>query len=115
MHLGRTKRAFDRWKQKNIYLESKIIGQSNKFIRDTLLSKGHLIPPSLVNDTHLLIEHYDVWLEEFERVRGSKEPALDAEFVFAGPKGYLFPQEAEKNFTQYFKKLQGELYGGEYK
>jgi len=65
MQLGRTKRAFGRWKAKNVYLESKVIRDGNLAIRDALLGKPHLIPTALVEHAHRLVEHYDRWLEEF--------------------------------------------------
>jgi len=49
MHFDRTKSAFDRWDGKNLFLEAQIVRQGNQTIRDTLLSKGHLISPNLIS------------------------------------------------------------------
>ena len=49
MQLDRTKRAFDRYSGRNIYLEAKVLYVGNVTIRDLLLTKGHLIPANLVN------------------------------------------------------------------
>jgi hypothetical protein len=57
-----------------------------------------------------LIVHYDVWLEEFDRMRSAATPS-DESFVFAGPSGYPFPHEAERAFMDEFRRLQHELYG----
>jgi hypothetical protein len=111
MQLDRTERAFRRWEAQNIFLESKVIRDGNMVIRDLLLSKPHLIPPDLLQDAALLVEHYDRWLEEFARVRGDKEPDLQQAFVFVGPKGYPFPRESAKNFEARFRNLWAELYG----
>lgn len=111
MQLDRTRRAFDRWKSKNVYLETKVIREGNLTIRDLVLTKGHLIPPDLLVDAGRLAEHYDRWLEEFEQVRGGTEPALDQPFVFVGPKGFPFPSDAERRFTERFNTLWNELYG----
>ena len=110
MQLDRTKRAFDRWQSKNLYLEAKIIREGNLVIRDLLLSKADLIPPKLRGDAGRLVEHYDRWLEEYERVRGAVQPDLEASFVFAGPKGSPFPTTAEANFKNSFVSLWNELY-----
>jgi len=83
IQFDRTKRAFDRWSKKNLYLEAKVIKTGNETIRNLLLTKGHLIPTDLLDDAGKLIQHYDVWLEIFERQRGSKEPDLKSEFTFA--------------------------------
>ena len=110
MQLDRTKRAFRRWNSKNLYLEAKVVRAGNEIIRDLLLSKGHLIPPELLEDAGKLIEHYDVWLEKFDSQRVSENPDLETEFIFVGPDGFPFPSEAEKNFQNKYKEYWEELY-----
>lgn len=111
MHFERTKAAFDRWNGKNLFLEAQVVRQGNQTIRDTLLSKGHLIPPALVSHATKLIVHYDVWMEAFDRIRNESSPLPDAAFVFVGPDGYPFPHDAEAAFKEEFHRLQKELYG----
>jgi hypothetical protein len=111
MQFERTERAFDRWNNKNLYLEMKVVKVGNETIRDLLLMKGHLIPPNLRTDAGRLIEHYDVWLEKFEEMRLSKKPDLNTSFVFVGPDGYPFPSDAEKKFRDTFKEYWNDLYG----
>jgi hypothetical protein len=111
MQLDRTKRAFDRWKSQNLYIEAKIIREGNETIKDLLLSKGHLIPRDLLMDAGRLVEHYDRWLEEYDRVRGGAEPQLDQPFVFVGPKGYPFPSDSARRFKERFEEIWTELYG----
>jgi hypothetical protein len=110
MHLDRTKAAFDRWDGKNLFLEGQVVRQGNQTVRDTLLNNGHLIPPHLVEHATKLIVHYDVWMEEFDRVRNSKASVTDESFVFVGPAGYPFPHDAEVKFKEEFARLQRELY-----
>jgi len=111
LQFDRTKRAFNRYNQRNIYLEAKVLKVGNETIRDLLLGKGHLIPTDLLEDAAKLVEHYDVWLELFERQRGGTEPDLHSEFVFAGPEGYPFPSDAEERFRNRYHALWQELYG----
>ena len=111
MQLDRTERAFRRWEAHNVFLESKVIKDGNVIIRDLLLSKSHLIPPDLLQDAGLLVEHFDRWLEEFAKVRGDKEPDLQQAFVFVGPKGYPFPRASAKKFEARFREVWTELYG----
>ena len=111
MQFERTKRAFDRWDRKNLYLEAKVVREGNQIIRDLLLTKGHLTPPHLMEDARRLVEHYDAWLEAFDRVRGETSTSSNTAFVFVGPDGYPFPSTAEVHFKAEFRKLQGELYG----
>jgi hypothetical protein len=109
MQLDRTERAFNRYKDTNFYLEAKVLRAGNETIRDLLLSKGHLIPSELVGDAGRLVEHYDAWLEEFERERSGQEPALQSKFVFAGPLGYPFPSDADKRFRKACRDLADSL------
>ncbi len=113
MQLDRTNRAFKRWNAENLYLEANVVREGNLVLRDLLLAKGHLIPPELMPHASALVEHYDAWLEEFDRVRKNATPPEGAatRFVFVGPKGYGFPHEAEAQFRAEFRKLQQELYG----
>jgi hypothetical protein len=111
IQLDRTKRAYDRYRAKNLYLEAKVIREGNLAVRDLLLCSPHLIPPDLLDDAAALIEHYDRWLEEFERLRGGETPDLKATFVFVGPAGYPFPREAENRFRAVYSQIWNELYG----
>lgn len=113
MQLDRTNRAFGRWREKSVYLEAKIIKQGNETILDLLLTKGYLIPPELLQDAGQLIEHYDVWLEEFDRQRVATNPDLETPFVFAGPLGYPFPRESADRFQAKFAEYWAELYGSQ--
>jgi hypothetical protein len=111
MHFDRTRRAFGRWKDKQLFLEIEVIGTSNRFVRDLLLAHGHLIPTELLENAGALVEHYDVWLEEFDRKRGAENPDPTTEFIFVGPQGYPFPTDADRAFRERFHGLRRELYG----
>lgn len=111
MHFARTRRAFERWKRQQLFLEMEVVGRSNRYVRDLLLANGHLIPADLLEHASALVEHYDVWLEEFDRKRNAEKPDLDTEFIFVGPQGYRFPADAERAFVERFHALREELYG----
>lgn len=111
MQLDRTKGAFTRWNDQNLYLEAKVMKAGNESVRDLLLAKGHLIPADLIPHANRLVQHYDVWLELYDRHRGGKEPDLKEKFVFAGPKDFPFPSEAEHAFKQRLRLYMKELYG----
>ena len=68
MHFDRTKRAFDRYRGSDLFIEAEVMAKSNTLIRDLLLTKGHFITSDLLDQAGKLIEHYDVWLAEFARV-----------------------------------------------
>jgi hypothetical protein len=113
MQLDRSGRAFERWKERNIYIETSIMKEGNTTVRDLLLEKGSLIPPQLLDHAGKLVEHYDRWLEEYENLRGGEHPDPQAPFVFVGPKGYPFPHAAERAFRSTFKEMWTELYSSE--
>jgi hypothetical protein len=113
MQFDRTKRAFERYNDQNLFLEAKVLREGNLVIRDLLLTKGHLIPPELLEDAAKLVEHYDRWLEEFEKLRNENKPDLNTEFVFVGPQGFPFPRSSEVNFKNKFKEMWNELYASD--
>lgn len=106
IQFDRTKRAFDRWDGKNLYLEANVIREGNTIIRDILLTKGHLIPSDLLEHAGKLIDHYDNWLEEFDRVRIKKESGENVAFFFT----YDFPRDSVAAFKESFRKIRDELY-----
>jgi hypothetical protein len=92
-------------------LEAKIVREGNVTVRDLLLTKGHLLPPDLMDDAARLVEHYDRWLEEFDAKRTTESPGNMDDFVFAGPQGFPFPRDAEQKIVESFRALQRDLYG----
>lgn len=112
LQLSRTRRAFDRWRGENLYLEASVVRAGNVAVRDLLLSKPHLIPPELREHASALVVHYDVWLEEFDRWRSDREVAEESgpAFVFVGPKGFPFPRVAEAAFNETFERYWSDLY-----
>jgi hypothetical protein len=111
MLLYRTEKAFFRLTANNKFVEAKILKESNEKIRDLLLQNGHLIPAELLNDANNLIEHFDRWLEEFEKVRGGTNPDLETPFIFVGPQGYPFPKKSADNFQKKYTEMWQEVYG----
>ncbi len=109
MQFARTKRAYKRWKGRNDHIEGQVVRRANEAARDLLLTKGHLIPPDLMDGAERLIEHYDAWLEKYEELRVLNKD--DATFVFVGPDGYGFPRDAERSFCGHAEMLQKELFG----
>ena len=111
MLLNRTEGAFRRLTANNKFVEAKILKESNEKIRDLLLQKSHLIPSELIDDANKLVEHYDRYLEEFEKIRGGQNPDLEAPFVFVGPQGFPFPQKSADKFQDKYKQMWNEVYG----
>lgn len=111
VQLDRTKSAFARWNGKNLSLESETIREGNNEARRLLMTKAHLVAAQLENDSRRLIEHYDRWAEEYDRIR-VRQKNSDEPFVFVGPEGFPFPTDAEENFRRRAMELRASL-GGE--
>lgn len=112
MHLHRTKRAFARYKDRNAYLEAEVLCKGNAHARELIIQKGYILDARLLDHSIRLLEHYDAWLEEYTKQR--QDPYTPgARFVFAGPRGYPFPVDAERAFMSACEKLRLELYGKE--
>lgn len=109
--LNRTERAFNKLKANDLYVEAKILKESNEKIRDLLLSKSHFIPAGLTEDADKLVEHYDRYLEKFEEKRRSENPDLDTPFIFVGPDGFPFPKKAAIRFQEKYREMWNEIYG----
>mgnify|MGYP000984665018 CR=1 FL=1 len=63
-----------------------------------------------MSDAADFVEHYDAWLEEFDRWRVEKEQGVDdPTFIFVGPSGYSFPREAKRRFRERLDSLRREL------
>lgn len=101
IHLDRTKDYFDVWSARNTVLATAVIRDSNEAVRMLLTSKADLIPPDLVDDAIALVEHYDAWIAEYERVQREG----DTPYVFVGPKGKPFPNESEARFRARYEQL----------
>jgi hypothetical protein len=110
MHLQRTRSARDNFSKNKTFIEGKVLRESNLAVRDLLLKNAYLIPPDLRNDASRLVNHYDRWFEEYERLRKTQNPNLDSLFDLGDPVGFPFPSDAEERFHESFKKHWNELY-----
>ena len=106
--LDRTAEAFKRYSPRNFAVEAEL-RYGNRRARDLLVEKRDLIPDHLREDAARLAEHYEVWLQEYVRIRVGEKPDLETPFVFAGAKGYPFPAESEERFRAEFEKYRREL------
>ena len=108
VNFHRSEDSFRRWHKQDLFLEE-IIHDSNLFARDLLTSKSHMIPTDLLPEASLLVDHYNAWLEEYDRVRpdGVRDP--NEAFVFVGipPINKPFPREASLKFISRFQELAG--------
>jgi hypothetical protein len=106
--LDRTKAAFNRWNRRDLSLESETIRDGNLKARALLRDKGHLVPDSLREHQQKLIQHYDQWLEEYDRVRVRRTSDPSQPFVFV----FSFPGESERAFRERMREVEQQLGAG---
>lgn len=88
---------FDRYFEKNTteddkeFIETNVWYPNNKEIKKIIMENGHLLP-EIPEEILKLIGHINVWLSEYELIYVKKEKKPP---VFAGPKGYGYPKEAD--------------------
>lgn len=104
IHLDRTKDYFSVWNARNTVLATSVIHESNRAVLALLTAKAELIPSDLVDDAIALVEHYEAWLAEYDRVQRER----DTPYVFVGPKGKPFPVSAEARFRARYDELASE-------
>jgi len=105
IHLDRTKKAFRVWSADNTAVVTDVIFSGNWAITNLLTHKRELIPTDLTDEAAELLEHYEIWFREHDRVRKEQDTA----FVYVGPKGFPFPKEAELAFREEHARLLAEL------
>lgn len=115
VHFDRTRQAFEIWVETrptspNVEIED-AIKASNSVICNLLKTKWHIIPTDLQRDALRLVEHYDAWSAEYERLRpgGVRDPKVP--YVFVGPQGHPFPADAEQRFLARYGALTSESGG----
>lgn len=117
VHFDRTRQAFEFWVKEqsitpNVEIED-AIKSSNSIICNLLRTKWHMVPTILQQDALRLLEHYDAWSAEYERLRpgGVRDPKVP--HVFVGPLGYPFPADAEQRFLARYAELASESAGSD--
>jgi hypothetical protein len=76
-----------------------ILRHGNSEARNLLVHHGHLLPQDLRPAAQELIEHYNVWISEWDALYDELAPNEDDVFVFVHTA--RFPRDAEARITQY--------------
>lgn len=112
IHLNRTRLAFEnKYSKLTKYdeaYEEEVLFLSNKKIRDLLLDNGHYLPPELLDQASLIIEHYDVWLNKYGNLRRIEKNTSIIQ-IYVGPEGFRFPEQAEELFKKKYIELFNEI------
>jgi len=118
MHMARTEKVSERYRDEThtlpgeSYIDACLMRDSNTAVRDTLLTKGHLIPKELRHHANTLVGHYDLWLGRFTSLAQQYDPQAGGVFDI----GFLnerFPRDSVQAFHDSYAALLQELHGVE--
>lgn len=110
VQFDRTLDAFRRYKARDFAVEGTLVDGNQKAL-DLLTTKPYLVAVELTEARDRLVSHYDIWLEEYRRVRQISADSVQA-FIFVGPQGHGFPRGAERLFRSRADSLE-TLFGAE--
>jgi hypothetical protein len=80
------------------FLFAKILRDNNREIRNSILSKGYLLPFEQQQNAIELVAHLDIWLELWEDLAATKVHKPEDEFSFESCK---YPQEAATSLKEF--------------
>lgn len=98
-------RAYQKYMANKILLHALNIYEANKCIKELLINHPNFIPLHLQHDAIELINHYSIWMNQFEEFRAARHFELKDTFVFYHIDDQsAFPRQAEQNFIDYYNK-----------
>ena len=93
-----------------IFLHAKRIKAANQKICGLIEEHPAYLPEELQADAIELLNHYGIWLAQFEECVGEQQPKLSDIFVLQQLDSQsAFPKSAEKHFFDYYEKMKEEL------
>lgn len=105
-----SRKAYTKYLLNKIYLHALVIRSSNKKIYDHLLTHLSQIAEPLQDDILELLNHYDIWMEQFREFETLKNPAVADPFIFYHIDEHSsFPQHAEQNIFDYYHHLNNSI------
>jgi hypothetical protein len=109
LHLSR--RAYEKYLVNKIFLHARNIRSANQKICELLEQFPAMVPDELTGDAIELLNHYGIWMSQYDEWQKIHDPKLADTFVFHHiDHQSAFPREAEQHFFDYYKKLKKELY-----
>jgi len=108
LHLSR--KAYAKYLENKIFLHAKSIRAANIKICNVLENSAAYIPAGLFDDAIALLNHYGIWMAQFDEWEKERNPKLIDPFVFYHLDDQsAFPKEAEQHFFEYYENLKQEL------
>jgi hypothetical protein len=108
LHLSR--KAYAKYMTNKILLHAKNIRSANQQVCDLIISSPALLPAELFDDAIELLNHYAIWMSQFDDHERKHQPGLGDTFVFYHLDDQsAFPKKAEQHFFDYYNQLKQEL------
>lgn len=108
LHLSR--RAYDKYLANKIFLHAKNIRAANEKVRDLIQANPDLLPEKLFADAIELLNHYGIWMAQFDLHIQDIDPRLEDLFVFQQlDNESAFPKQAEQHFFDFYNQLKKEF------
>jgi predicted Rossmann fold nucleotide-binding protein DprA/Smf involved in DNA uptake len=103
--------AYAKYISNRIFLHAQSIKAANIEICELLTKQSAYLPESLITDAIELINHYRIWMTQFDDQVTKQKPGLSDIFVFHRIDNQPgFPKTAEQHFFEYYKNMRSELF-----
>ena len=103
-------KAYANYSINKIFLHAKRIKAANQKVCELLEEQPGYLPEELHADAIELLNHYGIWMAQFEECLVEQQPKLSDIFVFQQLDNQsAFPKSAEKHFFDYYEKMKQEL------
>jgi hypothetical protein len=98
--------GYGKYMKNKIYLHALTIRNANRRIYELLVSHLSQLPPAIEKESLQLLNHYDIWMEQFRLYEKELQPAAGDLFVFHHLDDQCgFPREAEKKIFDYYNTV----------
>jgi ABC-type Na+ transport system ATPase subunit NatA len=103
-------KAYSKYMNNKIYLHALIIRSANTKIYDLIIKSLDITPEELHDHLLNLLNHYDIWFEQFNEHEMKMKPSLSDSFIFYHLDDQsVFPKQAEQKIFDYYHQLKKEI------
>ena len=103
-------KAYSKYVSNRIFLHARNIRSANEKICQLLNEYPAYLPEALIHDAMELLNHYGIWMAQFDECRNENNPRLGDPFVFHQLDDQsAFPRSASQHFIEYYEKMKAEL------
>lgn len=108
LHLSR--RAYAKYLVNKIFLHAKNIRAANDQVCLLLEQSPALLPDELFDDAIELLNHYGIWMAQFDAHEKELQPKPGDLFIFHHIDNQsAFPKESEQHFFEYYNQVKKEF------